>query len=332
MTAQTLFQHALSSARLGVGHESLASVRAAVRGADDVPTEFSLVVVLSPNAHSFACDDDGDTRGSSSSNISILLGKKLRGFGKGFYNCFGGKLEKGEHNHPAKGAVRELEEETGIVVELSLMEDSFVGNINFTFEDSGVNKATRVHLFCIFISLSSEPSLKQQYPQTTVMVDPKHIRGCDEIEPKWFHNIYDIPLNQMFADDSLWLTMILKHYNVGVSMTPPNKLMFDAWFHFHPGGQETNTIMHHFVQINDKSNITSKSTPKTYTLEKRLFHAMHNKNGVRMKEFKGTFWMWQVGISFNIEGYSLVVHKTFCNLFCQRKLGNGQRCSEIHER
>ena len=43
---------------------------------------------------------------------SVLLGEKKRGFGEGFYNGFGGKVEEGETVEEA--TLRELEEEAGI--------------------------------------------------------------------------------------------------------------------------------------------------------------------------------------------------------------------------
>ena len=215
------FTHAIPESRLGTSHGSLVSYLEAVDADSScrqqeklAHTEFSLVVLLSPNASLHNNNNCNDR-----SNISILLGKKLRGFGEGFYNCFGGKLEtsRGEHDNPASGAVRELHEETGLNIPLSVMEDGFVGNINFTFEDYDVNRAMRVHLYCVFISLSNDAENdttscieqnNEQYAHTLVTVDPKQIRGCDEIEPRWFHNIYDMPLEQMFADDSLWLSML----------------------------------------------------------------------------------------------------------------------------
>ena len=293
------FIHAIPESRLGTSQDSLVSYFEAVDADSScrqqeklAHTEFSLVVLLSPNA---SLHNNDDNNCNIRSNISILLGKKLRGFGEGFYNCFGGKLEtsRGEHDNPASGAVREVHEETGINIPLSVMDDGFVGNINFTFEDYDVNRAMKVHLYCVFISLSNdaennasciELNNEQYYAHT--LVDPNQIRGCDEIEPSWFHNIYDLPLDQMFADDSLWLAMLLQHYDVGVDEPLPKKLMFDAWFHFHPGGATTNSIMHHFIQINNGSSSASNS-PK-YTLEQRLYHELHVKRiqNPSIKEFK----------------------------------------------
>ncbi|KAL9186618.1 hypothetical protein ACHAXT_005856 [Thalassiosira profunda] len=298
--AEGAYRHALPAERLGTGHPSLESFAEAVDGrrsqptdpSASAPTEFSLVVVLAPP------QDDNDCNGKS--NIRILLGKKLRGFGTGFYNCFGGKLEqsRGEHDHPAWGAVRELQEETGIDVPLAAMEEGLVGNIHFTFEDADVNRAMRVHLYCICIAPSSKDDTKQQLQQfaqhTLVPVDPSEIRGCDEIEPRWF-NIYDIPLSQMFADDSVWLTKLLAHYGSRGGKDPQMKFTFDAWFHFHPGGTETNSIMHHYMQIKDDS----PKAPK-HTLEKRLFHELlsNRVQSPSIKEFNENWAMVNAVKSF----------------------------------
>ncbi|KAL3771251.1 hypothetical protein ACHAW5_006660 [Stephanodiscus triporus] len=305
------YEHILPPSRLGESHESLLSYAEAVSAnrrrhdPDPLTAEFSLVVVLSPNARPH--DDDDDRSGDSSRggrDLSILLGRKLRGFGSGFYGGFGGKLERsrGEHDRPAMGAVRELEEETGIAVPLSVMEDGFVGVLNFTFEDSDVHGAMRVYLFCAFVSMSQQSDdddtsshsgdgsnleryAGQQYARhTLVAVRSSQIRGCDEIEPRWFHRMDSIPLDRMFCDDSLWLTMLINHY-AACGDDPPPRLNFDAWFHFHPGGTEANSIMHHFIQI--------KEAPMRLTLEKRLFHALHinHVHSPSIKEFKENWSM-----------------------------------------
>jgi len=282
-----MYQNILTKSRLGTGHDSLESYTDAISKCQqsDEPKEFSLVVVLSPDAN-----NNGDC---NKSNISILLGKKLRGFGKGFYNSLGGKLEKSEVNHPAKGAVRELLEESGIQIELSVMEESYVGIINFTFEDSDVNRSMRVHLYCVFVSISNdenEQSTKQQRFANNIVttIRPDTIRGCDEISPEWFHDIHNIPLDNMFADDSIWLTKLLSHYNVSQDDIPPHKLQFDAWFHFQPGGTDTNTIMHHYIKINNGINTI---VPEKMSLEKRLFHELHANHihSPSIKEFKENF-------------------------------------------
>eukprot|EP00804_Cyclotella_cryptica_P027903 CCRYP_003808-RA/>CCRYP_003808-RA protein AED:0.01 eAED:0.01 QI:182/1/1/1/0/0.5/2/505/546 len=307
----SLFQHVLPPHRFGIRYTSLESYFEAVGNAD-VPTEFSLVVLLSSNSHYEKTNDN-------CSNISILLGKKLRGFGKGFFNCFGGKLETSldEHKHPARGAVREVKEETGINIPLSAMEEGFIGTLNFTFADSDVNRAMKVHLYCVILSLSVRENVKDgthtathTEKSTKLIIHPDEIRGCDEIDPIWFNNVYDIPLHEMFADDSLWLVMLLKHYDdilkpenegqLQLESSPVNehlsqrKLMFDAWFHFQSGGAETNQILHHFIKVNEsKSPGDPKFSASKYTLEKQLFHALHlnHIHSPSIKEFKENWAM-----------------------------------------
>ena len=306
--ASTLFHHALDASRLGRRHDSLESYTASVgRGSQisnvDIPKEFSLVTILCRNDE----DKQSDNTDNIKSNLSILIGKKLRGFGTGFYNCFGGKLEKdlGEQNQPAIGAVRELEEETGISVPLSTMEESFVGTINFTFDDWEENRAMKVHLFCVFVSLSADVTNSTTTHNTnvnTIKIDPNQIRGCDEIEPVWVHNCYDLPLQQMFADDSIWLPMLLHHHETSVG----TNMKFDAWFHFHKGGAETNSVMHYHIQRQDQNVIPNDGAKQSakFNLEKKLFHALHDNHihNPSIKEFKESWSFANSVRSFLKEG------------------------------
>lgn len=304
--ASALFRHTLDSSRLGRRHVSLESYKSSVgRGSkldrDDPPKEFSLETIL--------CRNQKDKIPDNTSSLSILIGRKRRGFGAGFYNCFGGKLEKdlGEQKHPAKGAVREVEEETGISIPLSTMEESFVGTINFTFDDWQDNRAMKVHLFCVFVSLSADATCftqNQNQNANTVNINPDQIRGCDEIEPFWVHNCYDLPLHQMFADDSIWLPMLLHHHEANNSMK--SKMRFDAWFHFHKGGAETNSIMHYYIQRHDehKPQNASEQSAEKYNLEKKLFHALHDNHihNPSIKEFKESWSFANSVRSFLKEG------------------------------
>lgn len=165
----------------------------------------------------------------------ILLGRKHRGFGQGLFNSFGGKVEPGES--PLEGARRELWEETGIrAVRLHP-----VGVLRFTFDDSDVEMM--VHLFHVNIDSTAT------------------IRGCDEITPVWFDDWSEIPFSTMFADDSVWLPLLLE-----------GTRYLDGWFHFAAGSTETNTILERCV--------------RTYTLEQRLFHALHQRSqSLSLKEF-----------------------------------------------
>eukprot|EP00547_Thalassionema_nitzschioides_P015582 CAMPEP_0194256834 /NCGR_PEP_ID=MMETSP0158-20130606/37617_1 /TAXON_ID=33649 /ORGANISM="Thalassionema nitzschioides, Strain L26-B" /LENGTH=140 /DNA_ID=CAMNT_0038995661 /DNA_START=86 /DNA_END=505 /DNA_ORIENTATION=+ len=114
------FPHQLPENRLGTLHATLEDFRAAT--CDFKPSkikEYSLVLVTE----------------LSSSSRKILLGLKHRGFGKGFRNSFGGKVDPGETI--IECAMRELQEETGIVVTSSrrqLLQTT--ATLHFTFEDS----------------------------------------------------------------------------------------------------------------------------------------------------------------------------------------------------
>jgi 8-oxo-dGTP pyrophosphatase MutT (NUDIX family) len=273
------FRNALPRDRLGQEHASLESFRQAVNNSDDhtanddntivqrrrrrrrtMQKEYSLVVVIEPQTQ------------------RILLGKKHRGFGAGFYNSFGGKLEMGETD--AQSAVRELEEETGInLLSMSSSSSLFdmaqhkVGTMHFTFDDSETEMV--VHVFCIHVSChGNDKDNSNNVVDTTsysgietIPLDPTVIRGCDEISPLWFDNWYDdIPLHNMFADDSIWLTRLLSHhhhhhhhhhhqdgsYNDADNTSNSScsgRFTMNGWFHFAAGGQEENRILHYYLNV-----------------------------------------------------------------------------------
>lgn len=112
----------------------------------------------------------------------ILLGMKKRGFGAGRWNGFGGKLEAGETLEQA--AVRETEEEVG-VTPISL-EERVV--LEFTFEDKP--EVLEVHVFTAG-GFKGEP------------------RETEEMRPRWF-KIEEIPYDDMWADDRIWLPLFLE--------------------------------------------------------------------------------------------------------------------------
>lgn len=60
-------------------------------------------------------------------NRHVLLGMKKRGFGKGKWNGFGGKVEQGETM--VESAVRELKEEAGITADTNGGLNQFVSHV-----------------------------------------------------------------------------------------------------------------------------------------------------------------------------------------------------------
>jgi 8-oxo-dGTP pyrophosphatase MutT (NUDIX family) len=367
MTGQ-IFRFMLPPNRLGTSHNSLGSFRTSLaalartaRCADAPPSgaatpactarvssapkrqtkEYTLIVVTTHDVQ------------------RVLLGLKHRGFGAGLYNSFGGKVEPGESL--PESAQRELREETGIVLDLERMKNSHLGTLFFTFEDSATEMVA--HVFHVRIrttgregsegskgileGVGSLPKLDRVAAQGTgsagcdregsgcgssgvefPYVDPDSIRGCDEITPSWFET-RDIPLHNMFADDSVWLTRLLsrvqqqqqqQQQDCRVSPHQRSALALDGWFHFAPGGAEVNTVLHHHLDLRPRSSNeedcsirrqpdleqakrgafggrNSASTcgrdarHQPLTLEKRLFHELHRSgvNSPRPKEYNEAY-------------------------------------------
>ena len=109
----------------------------------------------------------------------ILLGMKKRGFGKGKWNGFGGKVKVGEETIRA-GALREVQEECG----LCLKDEDIcqLGLIDFEFKNEPVH--LEVHVF----------EARQYSGQVT---------ESDEMAPKWF-DIKEMPYDNMWIDDEFW--------------------------------------------------------------------------------------------------------------------------------
>lgn len=106
----------------------------------------------------------------------VLLGMKKRGFGAGYYNGFGGKVEAGETIEEA--AARELKEESGVIPEA--MEKR--GILTFHFDDNP--QPWEVHVYHVgeFIGEPYE---------------------TEEMAPSWFAFAH-IPYKSMWQDDALW--------------------------------------------------------------------------------------------------------------------------------
>lgn len=106
----------------------------------------------------------------------ILLGMKKRGFGVGRWNGFGGKVEEGESVE--QGAIRELEEESGVKAQAVQK----VGVLNFSFNSEP--RILEVHVFKVS-SFTGEP------------------KETDEMKPEWF-SFDTVPFEQMWPDDKYW--------------------------------------------------------------------------------------------------------------------------------
>ncbi|MDO8557372.1 MAG: 8-oxo-dGTP diphosphatase [Candidatus Jorgensenbacteria bacterium] len=115
----------------------------------------------------------------------IALGLKKRGFGAGYWNGFGGKLENGE---TVEGClIREGKDEFGIIIEPGSIRNA--GVINFFF--------------------LTKPEWNQRVHIFTVIEWRGILQESDEMKPQWF-KIKDIPYAKMWPDDIQWLPKILR--------------------------------------------------------------------------------------------------------------------------
>lgn len=114
----------------------------------------------------------------------ILLGQKKRGFGKGLYNGFGGKMQDGETIFETMR--RETIEELSVVP----ISAELVGKIEFDLYINGENANEIVHIF-------------------TCSEFEGEVTESDEMKPIWF-DLNEIPYENMFDDDLLWLPLVLK--------------------------------------------------------------------------------------------------------------------------
>ncbi|MBI1833578.1 MAG: 8-oxo-dGTP diphosphatase [Candidatus Andersenbacteria bacterium] len=116
----------------------------------------------------------------------ILLGKKQKKHGAGFWNGFGGGVEAGETIKEA--AIRECQEEAEITP--TDMEKS--GEITFIYPDAPLNaREHEVHIFTVRTFTGTPASTSEMQ------------------EPTWFAP-EEIPYNSMWPDDKQWLPLLLQ--------------------------------------------------------------------------------------------------------------------------
>ncbi len=109
----------------------------------------------------------------------ILLGIKKRGFGEGWWNGFGGKLEAGETYQDS--ANRETREEVGIQISNWL----HLADLHFYFDDA-LGVVSRAYL----ADFTGKP------------------HESDEMRPQFFPS-GELPFDTMWPADKLWLPKVL---------------------------------------------------------------------------------------------------------------------------
>ncbi len=116
----------------------------------------------------------------------ILLAMKKRKFGVGKWNGYGGKLEDGET--PIEGIVRELEEESGLVVPKGNFQE--IGYMDFYFDD------------------------KPEWNQGVVIYRVDEFTGepkeTEEMKPEWF-DLHEIPYHEMWKGDDQWIPKVVEN-------------------------------------------------------------------------------------------------------------------------
>uniref|UniRef100_A0A1Y1NIZ7 Oxidized purine nucleoside triphosphate hydrolase n=1 Tax=Photinus pyralis TaxID=7054 RepID=A0A1Y1NIZ7_PHOPY len=111
----------------------------------------------------------------------VLLGLKVRGFGVGLWNGFGGKVEQGESIQ--EGAKRELKEESNLDVDKL----KHVGIV--TYKEDFCRAI--VHVFTTHNTTS-------------------HLKASEEMNPVTWYNFSNIPYQKMWPDAKLWYPYMLR--------------------------------------------------------------------------------------------------------------------------
>jgi 8-oxo-dGTP diphosphatase len=124
----------------------------------------------------------------------VLLGRKKTGFGAGKWVGLGGHVEDGEK--PVMAAVREVEEESGLIVR----------------PDELAHMATITFLF------PARPAWDQTadvFATATYLGEPAE---SGEIAPRWFA-VDGLPLDGMWDDARYWLPLVLAGRHVTAEVT-----------------------------------------------------------------------------------------------------------------
>lgn len=156
----------------------------------------------------------------------ILLGRKKRGFGQGKYNGFGGKIQGNESFRQC--ALRELEEETGLIGREEDLECLGLLDFQFPYEPS------LSHIGYVYL-------LKSYAGQ---------IQETEEMEPRWF-SMDQLPFDHMWKGDKVWLPKLLAGQKVEgtVSFGPDNDGVEDLAIREVDCVQEVDSVKPQWVRL-----------------------------------------------------------------------------------
>jgi 8-oxo-dGTP diphosphatase len=117
-------------------------------------------------------------------DTQVLLGRKKSGLGSGRTVGLGGKIEAGET--PLLAAVREIEEESGLIVDPADLDERGMLEYRFPTHPDWSQRST------IFVAHAFRGELAES----------------DELAPDWYP-LYALPLDRMWHDASFWLPQVL---------------------------------------------------------------------------------------------------------------------------
>ena len=132
-------------------------------------------------------------------NARVLLGLKLRGFGAGKWNGFGGKIEPGETVLAA--ALREMAEECS----LHVFSARYAAHVTFDFV--GAAERMSVHVLTASRWRAAEAAGADAAADAAADLSAEPVES-DEMRPRWFPTDA-IPFGEMWLDDRHWLPPVL---------------------------------------------------------------------------------------------------------------------------
>jgi 8-oxo-dGTP diphosphatase len=124
----------------------------------------------------------------------VLLGLKKAGFGAGKWVGLGGHIEEGEK--PERAAVREVQEESGLLVPADSLQ----------------------HMASIEFRFPVRPEWDQTAEVFVTSVYQGEAQESDEVAPRWFGED-ELPLGKMWDDAKYWLPLVLAGQHVDVMIT-----------------------------------------------------------------------------------------------------------------
>jgi 8-oxo-dGTP diphosphatase len=133
-------------------------------------------------------------RRQTATGPEVLLGLKKSGFGAGKWVGLGGHVEEGEK--PEHAAVREVQEESGLVVPADSLQ----------------------HLASIEFRFPVRPAWDQTAEVFVTSVYQGEPEESDEVAPRWFSE-QELPLDKMWDDAKYWLPLVLGGQHVDVLIT-----------------------------------------------------------------------------------------------------------------